>query len=264
MGAAVSYYTVFSIAPLCVLLVTIAGFFVGKGEVQAIVIRYMSESFGASTGNFIGGIMSTARTHPIGIVTTILGGISLFVAAVGALSEIDRDLDKLWALPGHREPRQKIKHPTIAYALNYVWKKIVAFSVIPVFGLLFVGTTVITGVLVGTSGLFSAHADLIDALMSFFLGAFLFATIFHILPDTKLPTRELVLGGFATSLMFLIGKVLIGIYVDSLTSTASFGAAGSLVALLIWIYYSAQVFFLGASFTFVYSKEQGFLSKKSA
>lgn len=262
MGAAVSYYTVFSIGPLCVLLVAIAGFFVGAGTVQRTVIRYMSESFGASTGAFIGNIMQTAHAHPIGIVTAVLGGVSLFIAAVGALSEIDRDLDRLWALPGQRKPREKIQHPTLAYVVSYVWKKLVAFSVIPIFGLLFVGTTIITDVLVGTSGFLASQADIIDALMSFFLGSVLFAVIFHILPDTKLPKRELIFGGLITSVLFLVGKVLIGMYVNSLTSTASFGAAGSLVALLIWIYYSAQVFFLGASFTFIYSKERGFLSRK--
>jgi membrane protein len=261
MGAAVSYYAVFSIAPLCVLIISIAGAFLGTLSVETTVARYIGEGFGPATGTLVKNLVQTAHQYPLGVGATIAGALSLVIAALGVLSELDSDLDELWATGPERISRRKQSHA--AYIRSFVWKKIIAFSVIPIFGLLFVGTTVISDISLSAFNLGGIAPESIDALMSFILGTLLFALVFRILPDTKLPKRELLLGGLVTSTLFLVGKILINIYVENI-NTAAFGAAGSFVVLLIWIYYSAQVFFLGASFTYVYAKNHGSLSEKAA
>lgn len=261
MGAAVSYYAVFAVAPLCVFFISIAGSFLGKVSAETTIVRYIGESFGATTGTLVVHLMKAAYQYPLGLGATIAGILSLTIAALGVLSELDTDLDELWATETDR-PSQK-KRTRASYIRIYIWKKIVAFSVIPLFGLLFVGTTVISDLSLAAFNVDNIAIESIDALMSFVLGSLLFALVFRILPNTKLLARELLLGGVVTSSLFLLGKILINIYVENI-NTPAFGTAGAFVILLIWIYYSAQVFFLGASFTYVYAKKYGSLSEKAA
>jgi membrane protein len=106
--------------------------------------------------------------------------------------------------------------------------------------------------------------EITNILVTLLFTTILFSLIYRILPDTKLPWEEIIFGAFITALLFLFGKFLIGWYITAFGGTSSFGTAGSVVGLLLWVYYSAQVFLIGASFTFVYSKFYGFLSKKKA
>ena len=258
MGAAVSYYAVFSIAPLCVILIQVAGFFLGATTVQRNVTGYIRTMFGQSTGNFVSQLIGNAHWSSIGTVATVVSIVSLIVAAVSVLSELDSDMDELW----HVATRARVpKRSGFMEVLIYLKRQLIALSVIPLIGLLLIGSAIVTQVF-GLFGHLGFFTTIVDAVISFGLGAVLFALIFRILPDTKLSVGELLLGGVMTSTLFLLGKILIGVYVNDITNTTSFGAAGDLVVFLIWIYYSAQVFFLGASFTFVYSKEYGTLSKK--
>ena len=259
MGAAVSYYAVFSIAPLCVILIQVAGFFLGPATVARNVTGYIQSIFGSSTGNFVSQLIDNAHWSSIGTVATVVSIVSLVIAAVSVLSELDSDMDQLWHITARtRSP----KRSSFMEVLSYLKRKLIALSVIPLIGLLLIGSAIVTQVF-GLFGHLGFLTTIIDAVISFGLGAVLFALIFRILPDTKLSAGELLLGGVMTSTLFLIGKLLIGVYVNDITNTTTFGAAGSLVVFLIWIYYCAQVFFLGASFTFVYSKEHGTLHKKT-
>ena len=261
MGAAVSYYAVFSIAPLCVIVIRIAGLFVGSGSTQRSITNYINTTFGTSAGSFVAQLIDNAHLHSLGLASTLVGGVTLIITAIGVLSELDSDMDELWRADEHDRGRKRRRSGTI---VSYIRRKAVAASVIPIIGILLIGSTLLTNVIGLFGGHIAPYLQMLDAVVSFGLGTLLFAVIFKILPDTKLPNRELLLGGVVTATLFLFGKVLIGVYVDTLADAAAFGAAGSLVVFLIWIYYSAQVFFLGASFTYVYSKEHGFLGNKLA
>ena len=261
MGAAVSYYAVFSIAPLSVLLIRIAGFFLGSAAIESTMTGYVQSLFGASTGSFISQLIQNAQHAALGTVGTVVSIASLLVAAVGVLSELDTDMDELWCT--EPKTRKAKKQTTAGQILSYLKRKVIALSVIPLIGLLILASTVISQI-VGVLGVhLGAYMPALEAIVSYCLQAVLFALLFKILPNTKLPKRELILGGFVTATLFLLGSVLIGAYVNTLATPASFGGAGALVVFLVWIYYSAQVFFLGASFTFVYSKDRGFLAHKA-
>jgi membrane protein len=265
MGAAISYYAIFSIAPLFILLTAIVRAIFDQDTTAVAISRTLNVTIGSKLATVIQGLIKSSYLTNAGTWATIVGGAILVVAALSVLAELNNDMDELWALPSNlKEPKES----TTQTVIHFIKERLISLFLILLCGLLLLFSVAFTVLL----SFFSADipavlhnpvlVQLINIVVTLVITTVLFSLIYKILPDTKLPTKEIIRGAFITALMFLIGKFLISWYIASFSGTDEFGAASSVVGLLLWIYYSAQVFFIGASGTFVYSKKYGYISRK--
>lgn len=265
MGAAISFYALFSLGPLLIILIAVTGIFFETNQVENAVMHYMSMLLSPGSAQYVQSIINTAQTASFGVTGAILGGITLVITGVGVLSELQRDLNELWMTP--KEMRKKTEGADSLWGSvrSTVVEKIFIISILPILACVLAISTILSRItadltrLAGENNAMLPSIQSLDLALSLGLGILLFALIFRIFPKRKLPWKELFLGGLLTSTLFLVGKIGVSIYLDTIADTAVFGQAGSLVVMLIWIYYSAQVFFFGAAFTFVHSLEKGTL-----
>ncbi len=263
MGAAISYYTLFSIAPLFILMITLVRLIFSKSVVDSTIFHTLQATVGTSLAHSIETLINAGYYTSTGLITTIVSGAVLIIVAISVLSELNNDLDELWHVPSPTDNDVSTPAKTI---MTFIKDRLVSLSLIFLFGLLLllsVAFTVFFSFFHFTLPSLLENSLLIQSIVSLIVDTILFTLVYRILPDTKLPWREIVCGAFATALLFLSGKFLISWYIAGFGSTSAFGTASSIVGLLLWVYYSAQVFFIGASGTFVYSKQYGFLSKKN-
>lgn len=264
MGAAISYYAIFSIAPLFILVTSIATSIFDKHTTALAINRTLNITIGTSLSTVIQGLISNSYIASAGILATVIGAAVLLIAALGVLAELTNDLDELWHVPSLSEKPAK---STVQGIIRFFKDRVISLFLILLCGLLLLFSVAFTVLLSFFTGFMpdllqhTLAVSVINALITLILATGLFALIYRILPDVKFPAKELLWGSLATAVLFLIGKFLIGWYISSFGGTREFGAAGSIVGLLLWIYYSAQVFFIGASGMFVYSKRYGYLSK---
>jgi membrane protein len=264
MGAAISYYAIFSIAPLLILLMGVVRTIFDKTTTTNAIARILNVTIGSHLSSSIQTLINSSYPAHNTIVTTTIGVVVLIVAALSVLAELNNDLDELWRVPSLVQN----KSTTAQTVTNFIKERFISLLLILLLGVLFLFLVAFsvflsffhyTLPLVLQGGLMIQVLNIIVSLLG---GTLLFALIYRILPDTKLPWRELIWGALATAVLFLIGRYLISWYIDAFGDTTAYGAAGSVIGLLLWIYYSAQVFFIGAAGTFVYSKNYGFLSRK--
>ena len=265
MGAAISFYALFSLGPLLIILIAVTGIFFETNQVENAVMHYIGMLLSPASAQYIQSIINTAQNASFGVIGAILGGITLVITGVGVLSELQRDLNELWMIPKEIQNEESTPVSLWSTIRSTITEKIIIISILPVLACILAISTIANTITADLTLLVSHDSSLIpsiqslDLALSLGLGVLLFAFIFRIFPKRKLPWSELFLGGLLTSTLFLIGKIGVSIYLDTIADTAVFGQAGSLVVMLIWIYYSAQVFFFGASFTFVHSLQRGTL-----
>lgn len=260
MGAAISYYTVFSIAPLLLLVMAVAGFVWGREAVEGELIRQLAGMLGEDGARGVHALVQSANKPGQGLVASAVSFVVLLVGATTVFAELQSALDRIWCVP----ERQK---------LSGLWATLRA-------RLLSLGLILGLGFLLAVSLVFSAGvaalgrwaSDLLpgsEALLqvantavSLSISLLLFAMIFKLMPRASVAWKDVWVGAAVTAVLFEVGKVLIGLYIGKSSVTSSFAAAGSLVVLLIWVYYSAQIFLLGAEFTWVYAHEHGSRKQK--
>jgi membrane protein len=264
MGAAISYYAIFSVAPFFILLIALVRTIFDKQTTTKVVAKTLNVAVGTNLSSVIQTLINSAYKSHAGILTAIIGGILLIVAALTVLGELNNDLDELWDTTNNRPVRESTGKKVMAF----LKERLMALSLILLFGLFFLFIVAFSvfisffhyslpGIL--QSSLAISLINIAGILLG---GTLLFAVTYRLLPNTKLPWKELLWGALATSLLFLIGKFLITWYIGAFGATSAYGAAGSIVGLLLWVYYSSQVFFIGAAGTFVYSQKFGYLSRK--
>ena len=246
MGAALAYYMIFSIAPLLVIAIGFAGAIFGKSAGTEVfdAIRGLVGPSGAAA---IQSMVSAAAAKPrAGLVATSLGVVTLVVGAGGVFSQLQQSLNIIWR---------------VAAKPGAIWKvllrqRLLSFGMVAVIGLLLLVSLVVsagiaaagtwaTGVLPGMKMLWSAA----NGLVSFAIISGLFAAVFKLLPDVRLSWKDVRVGGAVTALLFVIGKAAIGAYLGRSGVASSYGAAGSLIVVLLWVFYSAQILLFGAEFT---------------
>lgn len=249
MGAAVAYYAIFSLIPLFVLLVSIASIIFTRGEVIDTLAGQLTATLGVNISNYIVTAVSAVAEPNLRTVGAVVSAAILLFIAIGTISEINSDLEELWLIP----KRTKEKKKKILQLVGSYIKERLSFLVLIVIGALLLVLSV------AFSFAFDRNA-LLGYLVTFSLSIAGFMTLYRLLPTLKLPYHELFTGAALTAFLFVIGRILIGWYLSSTTMT-TYGAAGSLIAILIWIYYSAQVFLFAASWIFINSKERGYLSR---
>jgi membrane protein len=259
LGAALAYYTVFSMAPLLVLVIAIAGLVFGRADAQGQIVSQVQGTLGASGAELIQSMIERASEPKSGVIATVISLATMLFGASGVFGALQGSLNQIWG--AHTVRRTGFR--------GQLERRVLSFSMILVIGFLLLVSLALTAVLSGLHGAIDAYftipseaLSLANFTLSFAIVTALFAMIFKILPDARIEWRDVWLGAAVTALLFTIGKSLIGIYLGRAGVTSVYGAAGSLVLVLLWVYYSSQLLFLGAEFTEVYSRRYG--SRKQA
>ncbi|MBB6099752.1 membrane protein [Deinobacterium chartae] len=248
LSAALAYSTVFALSPLLLLAVTIAGYFLGQGRVEQLVLDQVTTVLGRDTADFIESLLMSAQEPTAFSLAAIIGVALLFFAASNIILQLQASLNTLWGAT-----------PPPGGLLTLIRDRLVAFTLVIGFalfvGAFLIGNTVLA-VFAGAlsdrfgGGAFWLRLGTFGLQIAMFTG--LFAMIYKVLPSVKLNWRDVWLGAFVTSLLFSIGQHLIGFYFGRASPASPYGAAGSLVVLLLWIYYSSQILFFGAELIWVY------------
>jgi membrane protein len=254
-GAAVAFYTMFSMAPVLVLVTAIAGAFFGPKAAQGEIVGQLSGLVGQVGAQAIQMVLVNANNAKTGSIATIVATVLLLIGATTVFSELQDSLDEIWQIP---------KATAAAGIITAIRRRLLSFGLLLVLCFLLLVSLVVNALLALLqkywSGLWSDFLYVLTpvaSLFSFLVITSIFAAIFKLLPQAPLSWRDVWIGSLGTAGLFTLGKYLIGVYLGNSGVTSSYGAAGSLVALLMWIYYSAQIFFFGAEFTREYALNFG-------
>jgi membrane protein len=254
LGAALAYYAVFSLAPLLVIAIAVASLVFDQAEVQRGVVEQVGGLVGSEGAGLVETMIQNAQRPGTGLLATILGVGGLLLGALGAFGQLQDALNTIW----------EVKPKPGGGVLAILRDRLLSLSMVLVVGFLLLVSLVVSAGLsaVGNfvAGLLPESELLLQVLnfvLSFVVITVLFALMFKYMPDAKIAWGDVWIGAAITALLFTIGKVLIGLYLGNASVTSSYGAAGSLAVLLLWMYYSAQIFFLGAEFTQVYANRFG-------
>lgn len=258
-GASIAFYMVTSIAPVLVIVIAIAGLAFGHDAAQGAIVAQLSGLMGDQSAEFLQTAIHSASGKSSGIVATALGLLMLLVTASGVFGEMQSSLNAIWKTP----PRDGTVTRLLAIT-RLVKARAASLGLVAALGYLLLVSLVISAVLTALGTYINAHIpfgqvslSVLNFVISFLLTSVLFAAIYKILPDTRLEWRDVGVGAVATAFLFEIGKSLISLYIGSGAVVSSYGAAGGLIVLLLWIYYSAQIFLLGAEFTKTYASHHG-------
>ena len=258
LAAALAYYTTFSLAPLLVLVIAIAGLVGGREAAQSQTMAQVEDLLGADGREFVQGMIESASHTRTGQIATFIGAVTLLFGALGVFGELQNSLNTIW------EVKPKPAKNWLDGIKRFVIKRLLSFTMVLGIGFLLLASLILSAALSAMGEYIGNRwplADfwlgLINFLISFIVITLLFAMIFKFLPEIKIAWKDVWLGAAVTSSLFSLGKFLIGLYLGRSEVGNTFGGAGSLAILLIWIYYSAQILFLGAEFTQVYANRYG-------
>jgi membrane protein len=254
-GAALAFYTVFSLAPILLLSIAIAGLFFGQQAARGEIFEQIRELIGPAGAAAVQSVIHNASESGAGALTTVFSILTLIIGATTALVELKAGLDKIWEVPPER--RQGFWY--------FVRTRLLSVGVILALAFLLLVSLVISAGLAAleqrSSGeqFFNLILEWLNQLFSFLLVAALFGTLYKVLPSTRIAWRDVMVGAVVTAALFSIGKYAIGVYLGNSGLASTYGAAGSIVLLLVWVYYSAQIFLFGAEFTRAYAHRFGTL-----
>ncbi|HUX65171.1 YihY/virulence factor BrkB family protein [Sulfuricella sp.] len=250
-GAALAFYTLFSMTPILVLAIVVAGYVFGAEAAQGEIVAQVQGLVGPNGAQAIQALLAAARDPASGRVATLVASVLLLLGATSVFAELKGSLDELW---GIENPRQS------AFSARFLRTRLLSFGMVLVLAFLLLVSLVVSAALAmlerhagGVVGSSAAVLATASSLISFGVIACMFAVIYKTLPDAPLSWRDVWIGAAFTAGLFSLGKYAIGLYLGNSGVASSFGAAGSLIALLLWVYYSAQIFFLGAEFTRQYA-----------
>jgi len=255
LSAALSYYTIFSIAPMLFLIISFAGAFYGQDAVQGRLFGQLQKLVGSNAAVQIQEMI--ANTHLQGESTfgAITGGIILLIGATGVFTEIQDSINFIWSI------RAKPKKGWLKFIIN----RMISFSLIVSLGFLMLVSLVINAAMdalnekllkIFSEGTFY-FMYVMNILLIFAIISFFFTVIYKVLPDATIYWKDAMKGAMFTAVLFLIGKFLIGYFIGSSKTSAAYGAAASLVILLLWVYYTSVILYFGAEFTKVYALQRG-------
>ncbi len=251
LGAALSFYTIFSITPILIIVIAVIGFFYNPNEASGEVFLQIKELAGKDAANLIQNTFKNANASNAGLTATIISFITLIIGATALLEQLQNSLNTIY----------KVRRRKGRGILGILKDRLIQFSLIIIFGF-FIILFLVTG------SVLSLLDNFIDERLSFILSAInfsfsfvitslLFAMLYKILPDIHLAWKDVWIGSIVTTILFILGKQLITMYLGQTSYTSIYGAAGSLAVFLMWVFYSSQVLFLGAEFTYVYAIQKG-------
>jgi membrane protein len=255
LGAALAYYTIFSIVPLLVVVIAISGLIAGPDAAEGRLFGQISGLVGADTALALQSMLGDAYLSGRSLKATIIGIVTLFIGATTVFNSLKNSMNKIWSI----QPRPK------SSILAMLRTRVLAFSLVLGMGFLLVVSFGVNAVVVGfasriTEAMPGISGYVVTALSLFLNFAFtvgIFATLFKYLPDAQVLWKDVIPGAIFTTVLFGIGKWLITFYFNAADPASAFGAAEGLISLLLWTAYSSQIFFLGAEFTYVWAQEHG-------
>jgi membrane protein len=257
MGAALAYYTMFSIAPLLLIAISVAGLVFGMDAARGEVVAQLQGLMGDSAARAIEAMVQSANKPGEGLASTLVGTALLLVGATTVFAELQDALDRIWRAP------ERTKRGGI---WNLLRERLLSFGLILAIGFLILVSLVFSAAMAALGRWlgpafegWEALAHVVDFVVSFTLVSGLFALIYKVLPRVHVAWHDVWIGAVVTAALFTVGKLLIGVYIGKSGVTSVFGAAGSFAVLLLWVYFSAQIFLLGAEFTWVYAHQLGSL-----
>jgi membrane protein len=252
-GAALAFYTVFSLAPVLTLSIAIAGFFFGESAARGEIVDQIGGLIGPQGAELVQSVLQNANRAGNGFIATVVSVITLILGANTALAELKSGLDQTWNVPPERRSG-------FWYMIR---TRLLSVGLILALGFLLLVSLVISAAVTALERFWRGEI-VIDALLgwlnflfAFALVAALFATIYKVLPSMKIAWRDVTIGSVVTALLFTAGKFAIGVYIGNSGLASTYGAAGSVVLLLLWVYYSAQILLYGAEFTRAFAYRYG-------
>lgn len=258
MAAALAYYTVFSLPPLLVIIITVAGIVFGQQAAEGEVENQVASLVGPDAAGQVQTMIQNAsqRTQG-GTIATILGIVALVFGATGAFAQLQDALNRAWEV----EP-----DPEVGGLKNFVLKRVLSLGMILGIGFLLLVSLALSALLTGAGnvigsllggGASDVLLQVINFVLSFVVIALLFAAIYKVMPDAKIAWRDVGVGAAVTALLFVIGKFLIGLYLGNTDAGSAYGTAGSLAIILVWIYYSSMIVLFGAELTQAWAQRFG-------
>jgi membrane protein len=255
MGAALAFYTMFSLAPLLLIVVSVAGLVFGRDAARGQIQSQLTDLMGAGGAGAVQTLLASVDRPVEGAAATVLGVVLLLVGATTVFAELQDALDRIWRVP--------VRAGANGW-LALLRARLLSFGMILAIGFLLIVSLVASATLTLAErwwrpafGDGFALAASINAVASFLLVAAMFALIYKVMPRVRVHWKDVWVGALVTALLFTAGKSVIGLYIGGSGVASGFGAAGSLVVVLLWVYYSAQVFLLGAEFTWIYANTHG-------
>lgn len=254
LAAALAFYTALSLAPLLVIVVAVLSLVFGDDAARGQIVAQFQGLLGPQGASAVQSVLASSRGTGSGVVATIIGTLVLLVGASGVFGELQGALDTIWNVKPR--PGQGLR--------GFMKERFFSFTMVMGVAFLLLVSLVVTAALSAMGKFFGAHLGLLPVLwqmvnlvVSFAVTTGIFALIFNVVPDVRVPWRDVWIGAVFTAALFTLGKYLIGLYLGRSSATSAYGAAGSLVAILIWVYYSAQILFFGAELTQAYAKRRG-------
>jgi membrane protein len=257
MGAALAFYTLFSLAPLLLIVISVAGLVFGEQAARGEIMEQLAGLVGVQSARTIESMLEGLNRPTSGALGTGVGLVVLLIGATTVFGELRDAMDRIWRAPNR---------PPGGGLLRMLRTRLLSLGMVLGIGFLLIVSLVVSAALAALGkwwapwfGNVALPAQLLDWTLSFVLIASLFAMIYKWVPQVQLAWRDVGIGAALTALLFVVGKSLIGLYIGRSGVASPFGAAASLVVLLLWVYYSAQIFLLGAEFTWVYAQRYGSL-----
>ncbi len=257
LGAALAFYSLLSLAPLLLVLVSIAGLVFGHSAAQRQTVQQVQALIGPAAGKAVAAFVEGSQKTSHGVIATIAGLITLLFSASGVVCELRDALNTIWGSP-------TVTAAGFGRIKSYIKQRLFSFAVVGAIGFLLVISLAVSawisalGVLSTSVGpVETVLLHVFNAVISFVVIAALFGIIYKIMPDVRVEWRDVVMGGTVTSLLFTIGKLVLGLYLGRASFASTYGAAASIVVLIVWVYYSGQIFFLGAEFTRAFATRYG-------
>jgi membrane protein len=254
LGASLAYYTLFAIAPILLVATAVAGMVFGPEAVRGEVVGQLDQLIGREGALAVQSLLEGASQRRTGMVATALGAIAFVVAATGAFLELQAALNTIW----------RVKPRPGSNLTGFLLDRVRSFGLVVAVGFLLMVSLAVTAALAALNGWLGSYVPDVPLLwrgvstfVSLLVTTGLFALLFRFLPDVHIRWRDVMTGALATAVLFTIGQQLIGLYLGQSSMASSYGAAGSVMILLLWVYYSCQILLLGAEFTRVYAWRDG-------
>jgi membrane protein len=255
MGAALSYYSIFSLAPLLLIVISIAGLVFGQEAVRGEVFVQLRGLLGREASSAVEGLLASVSKPAEGVASTAIGVVLLLLGATSVFGELQDALDRIWRAPARDRS---------GGLWGLVRARLLSFGMILGIAFLLVVSLVFSAVVAalgkwwsGVLGDWALLAQLFDLIVGFVVTTTVFAMIYKTMPRVSVKWHDVWLGAVVTAMLFTAGRFLIGMYIGRSNLASGFGAAGSLIVVFVWVYYSAQIFLLGAEFTWIYAKTFG-------
>ncbi len=255
MAAALSYYTVFSLPPLLLIVLAIMGFFVDPADAQGRFMDQLTGLVGPQGGEAMRGMVEQSN-HPKGGIMAVVGIVTLLLGATGAFAQLQDALNTAWEVK---------PDPNAGGIKNFLFKRLLSFSMILVIAFMLLVSFVISALIAAFGEILNHYlgsagqtiVQVVQIVIGLGVTWLLFAVMFKVLPDAKIGWKDVWVGALVTAVLFTIGRFLIGLYLGNSQSANAFGAAAALAIIFVWIYYAANILFLGAEFTQVWVKRHG-------